>query len=649
MRELVSGPGMIATGSMYDWHQLIEERLQGRELPSLPPRIHVPRPPKCVAELIRLVDRPATPLSELAALIEMDSEIASSVLRLVNGSQMMLREKITSISRAIGIVGLRRCKMLVMSAAIQASMSGRSSSQKHVANFLVESQERALYARRVAELLGVDAEVAYISALLQDLLLPQLMHVHSQVYDNFRPRSGPLVGYESECLEWDHSIFTAALLSQWNFPEEVIACVAMHHENDTILRNEKLIHSEIAAVAVSGLLPGTFTQEPKGISLLLEYQNAIAKFDFLQVATDVDEEMSGVVGGVAMRVPLGDRLGRLALSAIEENHGDADWVEQTIGNYTLEEQIGQGGMGVVYRARHSMLRRPAAVKMLRSSAVGTNALERFEAEANITSELSSPHTVQVYDYGMTPDGALYCVMEYLEGFNLAELVKEHGPLPEGRIIHLLCQVCGSLAEAHSKGLVHRDIKPENIALTVCAGAHDFAKVLDFGLVAFKDEISRWESSQKLQGTPAYMAPEAIESPDSIDARTDLYALGAVAYFCLTGKSLFSHLGIMETLHAQISEIPDLSEVSCSEEFKDVVLQCLEKTPNDRPQSVIQLAQLMGECASSSTWTFSKAQRWWEENPVSARKSGTLDSHLSTIMMPSAHIDETKSFETENLR
>ncbi len=638
------------TGTMFDWHALIAERLHGRELPGLPPRIHVPRPPKCVAEFIRLVDRPDSPLSELAALIEVDSEIASSVLRLVNGSQMMLREKISSISRAIGMLGLRRCKMLVMSAAIQASMSGRSSSQKHVANFLVESQERALYARRVAELMGSDAEVAYISALLQDLLLPQLMQIHSQAYDEFRPRNGALVDHEAERLEWDHSIFTASLLSQWNFPDEVIACVAMHHEHDTVLRNEKLAHSEIGAVAISGLLPGAFSQEPKGISLLVEYQNSIPEFDFLQVATDVDEEMSGVSGGGAVRVSLADRLGRLAVAAIEEGKKEeTEWVEQTLGNYTLEEQIGQGGMGVVYRARHSMLRRPAAVKMLRASVVGPDVLERFETEVNITSELSSPHTVQVYDYGMTPDGALYYVMEYLKGFSLAELVNEHGPLPEGRIIHLLCQVCGSLSEAHSKGLVHRDIKPENIALTVCAGAYDFAKVLDFGLVAFKDEISQWESSQKLQGTPAYMAPEAIEAPDLIDARTDLYAVGAVAYFCLTGKPLFSHLGMMETLRAQISETPEFTEAFCSEEFKNIVLQCLEKNPSDRPQSVIELAQLMGQCASSSVWTFEKAQLWWEENPISARKSITAESHLSTRMMPKSHNEKTKNFETANLQ
>ncbi|WP_417848422.1 protein kinase domain-containing protein [Thalassoglobus sp.] len=630
---------------MLNWQELIAQRFQGQSLPQLPSRIQIPRPPQCIAEFLKLVDRPNTPLNELALLIEKDSEIATSVLRIVNGSQMMLRDRVSSISRAIGLLGLQRCKMLVMSAAIQASMSKCSGSQKQMRNLLLESQERALYARRVCEMTGGDPEVAYISALLQDLLLPHLMDAHSELYETYRPEQIRLVELETGQLKGDHSIFTAALLSQWNFAEGVVASVIMHHSHDEILQNELLVRSEIGAVAVSGLLPGTLQQEPRGISLLLEYQKQIPEFDFLQVAADVDEEFASLTGTSSMRTTLGDRLSRLACAAIEENQEQVNWVERTLGSYTLEEKIGQGGVGVVYRARHSMLRRPAAVKMLKTATLSQQVLERFEVEAHITSELSSPHTVQVYDYGMTSDGTLYYVMEYLKGMSLSELVTDYGPLPEDRVIHLLCQVCGSLAEAHSKGLVHRDIKAENIALTVCGGAYDFVKVLDFGLVAVKDEIPHLPDACKIMGTPAYMAPEAIQSPDLVDERTDLYALGAVAYFCITGKLLFENLSLPQLLRAQISETPKFSAMPCSEEFRVIIQSCLEKKSADRPQGVMELASQLGRCQAANSWSFDEAQQWWEEHVNSSRKNASqvLIPSLGTQLAPTKDQDETVIF------
>lgn len=579
----------------------------------------MPRPPQCVAEFIACVDRPATPLNKLGGIIEKDTEIAASVLRIVNGSQLMLKERISSVSRAIGILGLQRCKMLVMSAAIQSSMNGGNSTTQNASDFLAEAQTRALYARRVAEILGADCDVAYISALLQDLILPQLLKVDSQTYEAFHSQQSRLVDFESSVMDWDHALYTAALLSKWNFAEEVIACVAMHHEASDILADEALLNSELAAVAISSLLPGVLNQEPEGIEHLMQFQNMIPDFDFLQVATDVDEQLATNLGGMKSRVPLADRLGRLAVAAMGNKNQGVNWVERTIGSYTLEEKLGQGGMGVVYRARHSMLRRPAAVKMLKTSTLSAHVLEQFEIEAHITSELSSPHTVQVYDYGMTPEGELYYVMEYLQGMSLADIVANYGPLPEERIIHILCQVCGSLSEAHAKGLIHRDIKPENLALTVCAGAYDFAKVLDFGLVGMKDEIPELASTNKLFGTPAYMAPEAIQAPDLVDERTDIYALGAVAYFCLTGKPLFHGMKLMDILRAQIEQVPKLPVDACSLEFMEVIMACLEKTKSSRPQSIMEVVEALAKCPTSNLWNFKKAEEWWERIPVRSQQ------------------------------
>src|SRR5262249_14250974 len=198
-----------------------------------------------------------------------------------------------------------------------------------------------------------------------------------------------------------------------------------------------------------------------------------------------------------------------------------------LGQYTLEEKLGEGGMGAVYRARHSLLRRPTAIKMISSANLGESALARFEREVQTTSQLNHPNTIAIYDYGRTPEGVFFYAMEYLEGTNLDDLVERFGPLPEGRVIHLLRQVCGSLAEAHGKGLIHRDIKPANILLTCRGGVADFVKVLDFGLVKAvggSGDQARLTKSDAMVGTPLYLSPEAIERPASVDLRTDIYAI-----------------------------------------------------------------------------------------------------------------------------
>src|SRR5262249_34398118 len=218
-----------------------------------------------------------------------------------------------------------------------------------------------------------------------------------------------------------------------------------------------------------------------------------------------------------------------------------------LGQYALEENLGAGGMGTVYKARHAMLRRPTAVKLLDVDKMSDAAVARFEREVQLTSGLTHPNTVAVFDYGRTPDGIFYYAMEYLDGMNLDDLVKKHGALPEARMAFILRQVCGSLAEAHAAGLVHRDIKPANIFLTRRGGLHDFVKVLDFGLVKALDgqDKANVTSPNALIGTPLYLAPEAMNHPDRVDARTDVYAVGAVGYFLLTGTPVFTGSTIME--------------------------------------------------------------------------------------------------------
>jgi serine/threonine protein kinase len=286
-------------------------------------------------------------------------------------------------------------------------------------------------------------------------------------------------------------------------------------------------------------------------------------------------------------------------------------------------------MGTVYKARHAMLRRPTAVKLLNVDTMSDAAVARFEREVQLTSSLNHPNTVAVFDYGRTPEGIFYYAMEYLEGMNLDDLIKRFGPLPEARLVYILKQVCGSLAEAHAAGLVHRDIKPANIFLTCRGGLHDFVKVLDFGLVKALegDEKANLTSPNAITGTPLYMSPEAVNQPDQVDARTDVYALGAVGYFLLAGSPVFTGATVMEICMKHVkadAEPPSVrtgKPVSAS--LEALILQCLAKSPPDRPTDAADLLRKLDTCTVEGKWTTHDAAVWWaahqktEHPPVSA--------------------------------
>jgi eukaryotic-like serine/threonine-protein kinase len=289
-----------------------------------------------------------------------------------------------------------------------------------------------------------------------------------------------------------------------------------------------------------------------------------------------------------------------------------------LGQYTLLEKIGHGGMGVVYRAEHEMLRRPTAIKLLPPHSAGEQGLRRFEREAQMTARLTNPHTISVYDYGRTPEGAFYYVMEYLDGVDLERLVRETGPLPPGRVVHVLRQVCESLAEAHGVGLVHRDVKPANILLSDRGGIPDFAKVLDFGLV--KDVTgsdSRLTREDVVAGTPQYLAPETIRDGSSSDPRSDLYALGAVAYYLLTGTPVFEGRPV-EVIQRHLQTSPAAPSARLGRplppKLERLVLDCLEKDPSRRPESARAVIDRLDDCDDVAPWDDEAARRWWRERP-----------------------------------
>jgi serine/threonine-protein kinase len=296
-----------------------------------------------------------------------------------------------------------------------------------------------------------------------------------------------------------------------------------------------------------------------------------------------------------------------------------------LGQYTLEAQIGEGGMGVVYRARHALLRRPTAIKLLAPEKAGEDTLQRFEREVQLTASLSHPNTVAIFDYGRTPDGVFYYAMEFLDGINLEDLIHRDGALAPGRVVHVLQQVAGALVEAHDIGLVHRDIKPANIILCERGGMPDVAKVVDFGLVkrfesAPEESTVMVTAEHTLMGTPLYMAPEAITGNAPIDARSDIYALGAVGYFLLTGAPVFSARTIFEMcghhLHTQPEPPSARTGTPYPDDLEHLIMQCLAKAPDDRPGDARTVMRALAGCARLSPWVEEDAVAWW----VSLRES-----------------------------
>jgi serine/threonine-protein kinase len=287
-----------------------------------------------------------------------------------------------------------------------------------------------------------------------------------------------------------------------------------------------------------------------------------------------------------------------------------------LGQYTLIAKLGAGGMGTVFLAQHALLRRRTAVKLISENA-SARAIDRFEREVQLTSQLTHPNTIAIYDFGRTEDGAFYYAMEYLEGMDLSGIVRLTGPCSPARVIHILRQACGALEEAHGAGLLHRDIKPSNIFLCPRRGPADVVKLLDFGLVkdlrGAEPNVSNTQAGTLL-GTPLYMSPESISDPARVDSRSDIYALGAVAYYLLSGRPVFPGRSVVEVCAQQLYTAPmplrQRMAESIPADLEAVVFKCLEKEADARYPSVRALCQALDACVDAHAWTEKDAQRWW---------------------------------------
>jgi eukaryotic-like serine/threonine-protein kinase len=290
-----------------------------------------------------------------------------------------------------------------------------------------------------------------------------------------------------------------------------------------------------------------------------------------------------------------------------------------IGQYRLIEPLGAGAMGEVYLAEHRMLKRPCAIKLIHPERAGDpQVLARFEREVRMTARLSHWNTVEVFDFGRTDDGSFYYVMEYLPGLSLEALLQRHGPLSAERVVHLVRQVCQGLREAHAIGLIHRDIKPGNVFAAQRGGLYDVAKLLDFGLVKpmAENPSARLTQEGGISGTPLFMSPEQARGRSDVDARSDIYSLGAVAYALLTGRPPFDGSNPMDVLVAHIHEDvvpPSQHQPDVPADLEGIILRCLAKRPEHRFQDVDGLEQALSECVAANQWTQSHAARWWREH------------------------------------
>jgi eukaryotic-like serine/threonine-protein kinase len=367
----------------------------------------------------------------------------------------------------------------------------------------------------------------------------------------------------------------------------------------------------------AAIVIGLFAVAPMAVNLAAYVRDAA--FGAL-----VDEHFRGALTEQSLKMMLAAMVAIVGVHSIGALRREA-FVAKQLGQYRLKKLLGSGGMGEVYLAEHQMMKRPCAVKVIRPEKAGDpQVLARFEREVRATAKLSHWNSIDIYDYGRTPDGTFYYVMEFLPGHNLGELVNGHGPLPAARILYLMRQVCDALAEAHCQGLVHRDIKPANIYCAYRGGIFDVAKLLDFGLAKPLTDAKNAALTQEgsITGSPLFMSPEQASS-EEVDGRSDIYSLGAVMYFMATGKAPFAYENPLKVMIAHASEDPEpprYLNADIPAELEEIILRSLEKRPADRFQSVAELREALDNVPTEGQWSAKHAADWWNNYGCPQRKA-----------------------------
>jgi len=597
-----------------------------------------PVPPQGVIEFSKLSRESNVNLRDLSGIVESEPGLTVELLRSVNSSLIGVREKIDSVPKAIALLGISNCASLFLTKALDHALRFFESPLFTHSDARRESIERARFAREVAQRLDLDPVPSFTAATLQDILLPVLTRQYEKEYTDYLRQScyGGIEEFERETFGWTHAEITARVLVDWGFPQSLILRVLLHHAPpEELFLAEGLIH-EAMPNAAAALLTDGLRQSPSGVPRLVDLRRLHPKLKVLEIAAAVDRETGRTGTGFSAGLTLVNRVQCAMMEQVERSRKESIIPGRQFGNYVLEKRLAESSMGAIFKAKHIMLRRPTAIKFLRADMITPESIRLFEREVQLTSNLSHPNTISIFDFGRTSDDLLFYAMEYIEGPTLTDLVRAEGPLPDGRVIQMLLQVLGSLSEAHSHGLVHRDIKPQNIMLSEGVGYGDRITVLDFGLVT--ESRSCETGTLSMRGTPLYISPEAAQCSHVIDGRSDLYSVAAVACFLLTGQPVFDGTAqkvIMKHVHTVPGPFASRTSNPISPALEALLHHCLAKNPDDRPESANAAIDLLIECVPESQWSQADSIRWWKRRNQTGLGcfDSTADAEEDTVIGP----------------
>lgn len=593
-----------------------------------------PVPPQGVIEFSKLARETNVSVSRLSSIVESEPGLTVELLKSVNSSIYGVREKVDSVPKAISLLGISTCASIFLTKALDRALQFFESPLLSHTDARRESLERARFAREIATRLGLDPILSFTAATLQDILLPFLTRRYEDEYRGYLGRLDwcGIEEFERETFGWTHAEITAKTLVGWGFPESLVFRVLLHHTPPEELFLSEGFLRESTPNAAASLLSDVMQQAPSGVPRLVELQRFHPQMKLLSIADAVDRQTTRALGGAHGGMTLVHRIQSAMLEQIERSRRESIVPGRQFGNYVLEKKLTESSMGAIFKAKHIMLKRPTAIKFLRADRISQESVRQFEREVQLTSTLSHPNTISIFDFGRTSDDLFYYAMEYIEGPTLGELVAGTGAVPDGRVLAFLLQIFGSLAEAHSNRLVHRDIKPENIMLSEGVGYGDRITVLDFGLVTEGGDSDK----PTIRGTPLYMSPEAACCSDRIDERSDLYSVAAVAYFLLTGRAMFQGT-TTEVLNHQVQTNPvrpsTRTQNPICPELEDIIMLCLRKAPEERPASAADVMTMLSECLPAQPWSRQDSIDFWNQYTPGSKPAATPSDSEDTVIGP----------------
>lgn len=588
-------------------------------------KFELPVPPQAVIEFSKLSREADIRIQHLSNVVEREPGLTTELLKSVNSSVYSFRRTVESVPQAIALLGITNCTSLFLTRVMDQTISGTESPLISNMESRRQALERARFSRVVAQRLGMNPLLSYTASSIQDILLPLLTVEYHDDYRNYLSSTvhHDLEHFERETFGWTHSELTAHVLMEWGFPDSLVMKVLKHHDppEELFLREGQL--DEATPNAIASLLGDVLNQAPCGVTRLVDLQRFHPRMTVLEMAEEVDllTRQQGEASSPGMT--LVSRVQASMIEQIQRRRREAIVPGRQFGNYVLEEKLAESSMGAVFKAKHIMLRRAAAIKFLRVDRISAESIQQFETEVQVTSTLCHPSTISIFDYGKTSDDLFYYAMEYVDGWTLQHFVEADGLVPDGRVQRILLQICGSLAEAHAYGLIHRDIKPQNIVLSEGIGCEDRVTVLDFGLVSQTN--SEHVEEHGIKGTPLYMSPECAAGQQQLDGRSDLYSVAALGYFLLTGKTVFDG-NVLELLdshvHSEPAPVSSRTSNRISKDLEELLMRTLSKKPAERPQSALDMIHDLTACQGLSPWTSEQSRSWWTTNPHSR-----IDQHV----------------------